>query len=293
MKKKNQSYQIVLNIVFILMCAVIIFPLFLLFSVSFSTESDIVNYGYAVLPKNFTLDAYRYVFQQPASLLDAYKVTILFSVVGTFLSVLLMAMLAHTLSKRGLKGRGAISFAVYFTMLFSGGLVPSYILCTEYLHLNDTIWIYILPSMISPWYTFMIRTFFQGLPEEISESAEIDGASEYTIFFRIILPLSKPVLATVALFTFLGKWNEWYTAMLYINDEKLVSLQYMLQRIMNNIALLQNEQFRGMQMINNQEVPAETVRMAMAVLVAGPALVVFPFFQKYFVQGLTVGAVKG
>lgn len=204
-----------------------------------------------------------------------------------------MAMLAHTLSKRGLKGRGAISFAIYFTMLFSGGLVPSYILCTEYLHLNDTIWIYILPSMISPWYTFMIRTFFQGLPEEISESAEIDGASEYTIFFRIILPLSKPVLATVALFTFLGKWNEWYTAMLYINDEKLVSLQYMLQRIMNNIALLQNEQFRGMQMIQNQEVPAETVRMAMAVLVAGPALVVFPFFQKYFVQGLTVGAVKG
>lgn len=293
MKKKNQSYQIVLHIVFILMCAVIIFPLFLLFSVSFSKESDIVYYGYSVLPKTFTLDAYRYVFQQPASLLDAYKVTILFSVVGTFLSVLLMAMLAHTLSKRGLKGRGVISFAIYFTMLFSGGLVPSYILCTEYLHLNDTIWIYILPSMISPWYTFMIRTFFQGLPEEISESAEIDGASEYTIFFRIILPLSKPVLATVALFTFLGKWNEWYTAMLYINDEKLVSLQYMLQRIMNNIALLQNEQFRGMQMIQNQEVPAETVRMAMAVLVAGPALVVFPFFQKYFVQGLTVGAVKG
>ncbi len=293
MKKKNQSYQIVLHIVFVLMCAVIIFPLLLLFSVSFSSESDIVHFGYSVLPKNFTFDAYRYVFKQPTALLDAYKVTIIFSVVGTVLSVLLMAMLAHTLSKRGLKGRGAISFAIYFTMLFSGGLVPSYILITEYLHLNDSIWVYILPSMISPWYTFMIRTFFQGLPVEISESAEIDGASEYTIFFRIVLPLSKPVLATVALFTFLTKWNEWYTAMLYINDDKLVSLQYMLQRIMQNIALLQNDQLRSMQAVQTQEIPSETVRMAMAVLVAGPALVVFPFFQKYFVQGLTVGAVKG
>ena len=292
MKKKNQGYQIILNIVFVLLCVIIIFPLFLMLSVSFSSESDVVHYGYSILPKTFTTAAYQYVFRQPTALLRAYATTIIFSVVGTFLSVLLMAMLAHTLSKKDLKGRNVISFAVYFTMLFSGGLVPSYILITEYLHLNDTIWVYILPGMISPWYTFMIRTFFQGLPEEISESAEMDGASEYTIFFRIILPLSKPVLATVALFTFLLKWNEWYTAMLYINDDRLVSLQYLLQRIMQNIALMQSDQMQ-MKMVQMQDIPAETVRMAMAILVAGPALVVFPFFQKYFVQGLTVGAVKG
>lgn len=292
MKNKNLTYRIVLHIVFALLCIIIIFPLYLMISVSFSSESDIVNYGYAVWPRNFSLEAYQYVFKQPTALLKAYSTTIIYSVVGTFLSVLLMAMLAHTLSKKNLKGRNAISFAVYFTMLFSGGLVPTYILITEYLHLNDTIWVYILPCMISPWYTFMIRTFFQGLPDEISESAEIDGASEYTIFFRIILPLSKPVLATVALFTFLVRWNEWYTAMLYINDDNLVSLQYMLQRIMQNIAVLQSSQMQS-KLIQMRDIPAETVRMAMAILVAGPALVVFPFFQKYFVQGLTVGAIKG
>ncbi len=179
-------------------------------------------------------------------------------------------------------------------MLFSGGLVPTYILLTQYLHLNDTIWVYILPSLINPWYIFMIRTFFAGIPEEIVESAVLDGASEYKILAVMILPLSKPVLATVALFIFLGKWNCWYEAMLYINDDKLVSLQYLLQRVMNNIKLLQDSSVSNMSnLLSAEEIPSETVRMATAVLVAGPALFVFPFFQKYFVKGLTVGSVKG
>ncbi len=291
MKKRNNWNQILLNVFFVILCAAILFPFLLVVSASLSKEADIVEYGYRVWPKTFDLSAYSYVFKNPASILNAYKVTAIFSFSVMVLGVLLMAMLAFMLSKPELKGKRAISMYIYFTMLFSGGLVPTYILNTSYLHLNDTIWIYILPVLINPWYVFMMRTFFQGIPNEISESAKIDGANEYTIFFRMILPLSKPVLATVALFLFLASWNDWYTAMLYIDNEKLMSLQYMLQRIMKDIQLLQ-EDVRNVAFMD-EEIPAETVRMAMAVVVAGPALLVFPFFQKYFVKGLTVGSVKG
>ena len=177
-------------------------------------------------------------------------------------------------------------------MLFSGGLVPTYILTANYLHLSNTIWVYILTGLISPWYVFMMRTFFNDIPEAIIESALIDGANDFTIFARFVIPLSKPVIATIALFMFLAKWNDWNTALLYITDDNLVSLQYLLQKIMQNIQLIQNSDF-ALNMATGNEIPAETVRMAMVVIVAGPALIVFPFFQKFFVQGLTVGSVKG
>lgn len=290
-KKNNSKSQIILNLVFIIMAAAIIFPFLLVLSVSFSDEKEIVESGYSLIPKVFSLEAYKYIFKKPESVFSAYKVTIMFSLIYMVLSVFLMACLAYMLSKKDLKGRSAISFYVYFTMLFSGGLVPTYILNTQYLHLGDTIWIYILPTLISPWYTFMIRTFFSDIPAEISESAYVDGASDFTILFKIILPLSKPVIAAVSLFMLLAKWNDWYTAMLYINDTKLISLQYLLQKMMDNISLLNQEGMSSFMDVSN--VPAETVRMAMAVIVAGPALIVFPFFQKYFVKGLTVGSVKG
>ena len=181
---------------------------------------------------------------------------------------------------------------MYFTTLFNGGLVPTYILITQYLHLGDNLLVYILPGLISPWYVFMLRTFMQGIPNEMREAVKIDGGNEFVIFFKIILPLSKASLAAVALFVFLGKWNDWYTAMLYINNDKLISLQYMLQRILQNLQLLKEMQNMGLN-VAVEEVPTETVRMALAVLVAGPALFVFPFFQKYFVRGVTVGGVKG
>lgn len=290
-KKNNGNHQIILNIVFVIMAVAIIFPFLLVLSVSFSDEKEIVESGYSLIPKVFSLEAYKYIFKKPESVFNAYKVTITFSLIYMVLSVFLMACLAYMLSKKDLKGRSAISFYVYFTMLFSGGLVPTYILNTQYLHLGDTIWIYILPTLISPWYTFMIRTFFTDIPAEISESAYVDGASDFTILFRIILPLSKPVIAAVSLFMLLAKWNDWYTAMLYINNTKLISLQYLLQKMMDNISLLNQEGMSSFVDVSN--VPTETVRMAMAVIVAGPALIVFPFFQKYFVKGLTVGSVKG
>lgn len=293
--KKKQKYipQIILNILFIVLSSLIILPFLLVVAVSLSNERDILEYGYKLIPMNLDFAAYKYVFDNPTTILNAYKVTAIFSIVSMVLSVLFMAMIAFVLSKRDLKGKSQMSFFLYFTMLFNGGLVPTYILITQYLHLGDNIWVYILPGLISPWYVFMMRTFFTGIPYEITEAAVIDGSSEYRIFLTIILPLSKPVLATVALFTFLAKWNDWNTSMLYINNSKLFSLQYMLQRILKNIELLQMDTSNLNLLKALSEIPSETVRMAMAVVVAGPVLVVFPFFQKYFVKGLTVGSVKG
>lgn len=293
MRKRTLKNQLALNVIFIILCILIVFPLLLVISVSVSSETDIINNGYKLIPEHFDLSAYKYIFKNSQAVMDAYGITILSSVLFTLISVSCMSGVAYMLSKRNLKGNSFFSFYLFFTMLFSGGLVPSYILITQYLHLDDTLWVHIIPGVVSPWYVFMIRTFFQGLPQEILESARVDGANQYTIFFRIVIPLSKSVIAAVSLFMFLGKWNDWNTSMLYINNnERLISLQYLLQRIMQNIKVLQDS---GMdtEMMSDIKVPSETVRMAMAVVVAGPALLIFPFFQKYFVKGMTVGAVKG
>ncbi|MBQ8231815.1 MAG: carbohydrate ABC transporter permease [Lachnospiraceae bacterium] len=294
MKKKSRVTQTILNLTFIIFCSMIAIPFVMLVSASLSSEQDIIDYGYAIFPRSISFEAYKYVFKNPKSILDAYKTTITFSVTQTFLSVLLSAMFAYPLSKPHLRGKKYLNFYLYFTALFSGGLVPSYILQTRYLHLNDTIWVYIIPGLIGSYHVFMMRTFFKEIPYEITESMMMDGASEYTIFFRSIVPLSKPVLATVALLKFLGNWNSWYTTMLYIDNAELYSLQYLLQKILRDIAFLQEHADLSMSMIMDlMDVPTETVRMAMAIVVAGPALVIFPFFQKYFVKGMTVGAVKG
>lgn len=292
MRKQSKIQQLLLILIFPVLCLAVIFPFWLLLSASFSNAGVITAKGYQVWPNPIDFSAYKYVFENPQQILRAYGVTFVFSVVSMVLSVVLMAMVAYPLSKDNLKGRGAINFYLYFTMLFSGGLVPSYLVIAKGLHLNDTIWVYILPSLISPWYVFMMRTFFKGIPGEIMESATIDGASEYRIFAQMILPLSKPVLATVALFMFLGKWNDWNTALIYITKPELYSLQYLLQKIMEDINILKQSQMAG-SIVDISDIPSETVRMAMAVVVAGPALLVFPFFQKYFVKGLTVGSVKG
>lgn len=289
-KKKNQN-QVFLTTCLIVLCVIIVIPFLLVVGISLSNENDVVDYGYRFIPKNLDFSAYEYVFKNPLTIINAYKVTIFYSVTAMILGVLLMSMLAFTLSKPGLKGRNIASFYVYFTMLFSGGMVPGYILISQYLHLSDTILVYIVVGLMSPWYVFMMRTFFQGLPYELTEAAVIDGASEYKILFGIILPLSKPVLATVALNMFLMKWNDWQTSLLYITDETKFSLQYLLQRIMTNLQIMQQDPSIAGYM--QDDIPTETVRMAMAVVVAGPALFVFPFFQKYFVKGLTVGSVKG
>lgn len=277
---------------FTVFCALIIFPFWLLVSASLSDPVALATKGYQVIPNPVDFSSYQYVFKNPDQILRGYGVTFTVSIITMVLGVLFMSMIAYPLTRKKLRGRNAMNFYLYFTMLFSGGLVPTYIIISKYLHLNNTLWVYILPSLISPWYVFMLRTFFAGIPGEIIESATVDGFSEYGIFFRMILPLSKPVLATIALFMFLNKWNDWNTALIYITEPKLYSLQYLLQKIMEDInTIKQNQQVASMMDIS--DIPSESIRMAMAVIVAGPALVVFPFFQKYFVKGLTVGSVKG
>ena len=293
MKKQQDIGQILLTILLAVLACGIIIPFLLILGVSFSNEEDIILNGYKLIPEHFDLAGYRYVLQNPAQILQAYKITIIFSVAGTAITVLFTALIAYPLSRKDMVGRDAINTMLLITMLFSGGLVPTYILNTRYLHLNNTIWIYIIPGMLSAWNVFMMRTFFSQLPDGIVEAAMIDGASQLRIFFTIIIPLSKPVLATIAVMKFVADWNSWYPSLLYIDDHSLVSLQYFLQRMMKNISLIKEMQKEGIDMTGTLTIPAETARMAMAVLVAGPVLFVFPFFQKYFVKGLTVGGVKG
>ena len=290
-KKKIKKSQIVLNIILIIMCIVTLYPLLLCLGVSFSNEQDILREGYKVIPKHFDLSGYKYVLSNPQSVIQAYKVTIIFSVLGTIGMIFCNSLMAYPLSRRDYRLRKFLNFYFYFTCLFGGGLVPTYILYTQYLHLNDTIWVYIIPGLVSAWNIFYIRASFQQIPEEMIESAVLDGASEWRILITFMIPLSKPVLATLALGTFLGKWNDWMTSMLYINDRyELISLQYLLQRIMLNIKLLEQDTSGLVDMTN---IPGETSRMAMMFVVAGPALVIFPFFQKYFVKGMVIGSVKG
>ena len=294
MKKQLVREQIVPIIIVSLLCIAILYPFLMLVSASFSNEKDIIMHGFKLIPEHFDLAAYKVVFKNPKSIIDAYKVTITFSVVGTVLALLIRSSAAYALSSPKLRQKNKFSFYFYFTMLFNGGLVPSYILITQYLHLDDTIWVYILPTLVSPWHVFMLRTFFNNLPSSLHESMRLDGASEYTIFARLVLPLSKPAIATIALMTFLADWNNWNTAMLYINDQELISLQYLLQKIIRDVEFLRNNaQNVGGMDLSGAEVPTTTMQMAMAMIAAGPVLVIFPFFQKYFVKGLTVGSVKG
>ena len=293
MQNKGKLGQIVLNIFFILLSLAYILPFILLISISISSETTIKEFGYTLLPKHIDFEAYRMIFKNPGTILTAYKVTIIFSISSTFLSVLVMTMVAYPLSRKSCVFRKYLSYYIFFTMIFSGGMIPSYIINSKYLHLNDTYWIYILPGLVNAWNVIVIRTFFQGLPEGLVEAAKIDGASEVRIFVKIILPLSKPVIATMCFLTLLTKWNDWNTSLIYIRNEKLYSLQYMLQRILREVEFVKNSVDNGNTLVNTKNLPTEGVRYAMALIAAGPMLVIFPFFQKYFAQGLTVGAIKG
>ncbi|MCC3375919.1 carbohydrate ABC transporter permease [Cohnella sp. REN36] len=285
--------KILIHLVLILFGILCIIPLISIISVSLSDETTILKNGYSLLPQGLNLHAYAYVLYKPVQLLNALKVSLLVSVFGTVVSLLVSAGISYVLSREDYKYKNKLSFYVFFTMLFNGGLVPTYMLISKYLHLKNTLWVLILPYLAIPWFILILRTFMQKIPHSIIESCMIDGASELRIFFRIILPLAKPGLATVGLFTLLQYWNDWWLSLLYIEKESLVPLQFMLYRMINNIEFLTRSTNMMPPGMNNVVVPAETARMAMAILAAGPMLAVFPFFQKYFVSGLTVGAIKG
>ncbi|MBC8543794.1 MAG: carbohydrate ABC transporter permease [Clostridia bacterium] len=296
--KKGYRYKIVIHLFFILMCLTFVVPMILVISISFSSEASVtaVGAGYSLIPKEFSLEAYQLAFANPKTVTYGYIVTISQSFLGTFLSCIVMGMVAYPLSRSNFAYKGVITFIVFFTMLFGGGMIPTYIVYTQFYGLRDNFLVYILPGLAGgAYYTLIVRTFFKGLPESLFESAKIDGARELTIFFRIAVPLSKPVFATVAFMMLVAKWNDFQTSMIYITNQNLYTLQYLLQRILNEAQYLNglmSNPIPGVD-VSQFKQPAETLRYAMCVIAAGPMLLIFPFFQKYFATGLTIGAVKG
>lgn len=292
-EKRNEKTALWVHIFFIFIAVICIVPFMVIVSASFSDEIDLAYYGFKVLPKKVDFTAYAYLFKNPSTIVNAYIVTIIITAVGTFFGVLFMSMASFALARKNFAFKSLLTFYIFFPTLFSGGMVPSYIINTQYLHLTDSLLALILPTLINIFHVIMIRTFFAQLPESLFEAAKVDGASEFKMFFGIALPLSKPVIATVAFLSALAKWNEWYNAMLYIRDETLVPLQYMLQRMMNNIQSLLDSMQYAPSMVDITSLPGENLRMAMLVVAIGPMMLIFPFFQKYFTRGMTVGAVKG
>ena len=291
--KKAKRFQFWINVVLILITLSIVLPFILVFISSLTDENTLIRNGYSFFPEKFSFYAYSYIIRQGEKILRAYGITIFVTIVGTAANLAMSSLLAYPLSIKKLPYRRAITFFVFFTMLFNGGLVPSYILISNWLNLKDSIWALVLPGMAGAWHVLMFKTFFMSIPTALIESAKIDGAKEFKIFYKIVIPLAKPAFACIGLFLLLQAWNDWYNSLLYIEDETKVELQYLLISLMKNIEKLSNPD--SMQALNgaNQKLPTLNSRMAMCVVAAGPILVVFPFFQKYFVKGLTVGSVKG
>ena len=293
--KKGQRYKIFIHLLYICISLMYIFPLMLVVSASFSSEAALARDGFSLLPREFTTEAYKAAFANGKRVLRAYGVTISFSVIGTIVTLLSAGLTSYAISRPYFAYRKFVTKVVFFTMLFSGGSISGYIITTKYYHLGNTFWVYIAGALCGgAWNILMMRSFIQGIPDSLFESAKIDGASERVNFFRIAVPLSKPVLATVGFLTLVGNWNNWYTSLIYIRDSKLFSLQYLLQEILNNAKMIQEMSKKAVTIHGGMSnVPTESMKYALCVIAAGPMLLAFPFFQKYFVKGTTIGAVKG
>ncbi|MCR4618691.1 MAG: carbohydrate ABC transporter permease [Lachnospiraceae bacterium] len=290
MSKGERLYSFIVYLIAGVFCIFCIYPFTIILGSSFETEANFAKYGFSIIPRDFTTQAYKVVLGDP-QIYRAYAVTIFTTVVGTLFSLLMTILMAYPLSLKKLKYRNVITFFTYFTMLFSGGLVPTYLLISRTLGLTNSIWVLILPVAFSAWNMLLLRNFFAGIPKELSESAYIDGAGDFTVLWQIILPISKPGLATIGLFYALSYWNQWFNAMLYIDDSKLFPLQYLLMRMLRNMDAMK-EMARTVG-ISVGEVPANSLRMATTVVVIGPIVLLYPYAQKYFTSGMTVGAIKG
>lgn len=292
-KRHDRIVSCFLHLFFILLSFVFIVPILSVVFIAFTSEQSISSQGYPFFFREFDTTAFKYILDNPGTILNSYKVTILVSFGGTFLYLIVASMAAYVISRRDFRWAQKITFFFFFTMLFNGGLVPSYILIANTLHLKNTYAALILPSLCNVWYLMMLKTFMRDIPTEIIESARIDGAGHGTIYLRFVLPLSKPALATVGMLTLLDFWNSWQPAMLYISDKDKYPLQYMLQVMLRNIMEILKDMQNNVALGGMTSIPSESTRMAMCILAVGPMLFIFPFFQKYFTRGLTVGAVKG
>lgn len=287
----SKVFYVICYAIVILVALVCLIPFLLLISGSFTSEQFIRFNGFSLIPGEFSTEAYQIIFKTPERILRAYGVSILITVVGTFLGLFLTALTAYVISRKDFKYRNVLSFFFYFTTLFNGGMVSTYIFYIRYLHLQDSLWALILPGMFNVFYLLIMRTFVNTIPFALVESAKLDGAGEWRIFFTIILPLLKSGLATIGLFLALGYWNDWYNAMLYMKTETRYPLQYMLYSIQQQTqALASIASQAGIQVAN---LPSNSLKLAMAVVATGPIVIVYPFVQRYFIAGIAVGSVKG
>ncbi len=287
----NVAFNI-LMVVLSLMCVV---PIIYVFMISISSEESIAKFGYKFIPETFSAKSYEFLWMRRGEILNALWVSFEVTAIGTAMGVALTTLMGYVLSRREHKLNGFFTIVVFIPMIFGGGMAASYVVNMNILHLGNTIWALILPLCVSSFNVTIARTFFRTtIPDSIIESAKIDGASQWTVFGKIVLPISKPVLATIGLFLAFGYWNDWYQSSLYISERSLLSLQALLNSINNDIEFLTKNPAAGMTVADlRAAMPTEGFRMAIAVVVAVPIACVYPFFQKYFISGLTVGAVKG
>ncbi|BAK81220.1 carbohydrate ABC transporter permease [Candidatus Arthromitus sp. SFB-rat-Yit] len=283
------------NLLFIILSALCIIPFIFVVIISFTSEQSLQLNGYQFWPSEWSLDAYKYIFTSGSNILNAYGITILVTVTGTFLGLVIMTTYAYALSRKNFAYRNFFTKLIFIPMLFSGGMVASYLVVTRFLGLKNNLLALILPLCVSSFHIIILRTFFKTtVPDAIIESAKIDGASEWFLFLKIVLPISLPAITTIALFLTLGFWNDWFNAMLYIDNNSLMPLQYLLVKLEKSIEFLTNNSSSlGITAVEQaSKLPKDTIKMAIVVISTLPVICAYPFFQKYFVSGLTVGAVK-
>ncbi len=298
MKKSKdiKLFNIISYTVISIVALICLIPFLMVIIGSFTSESEIIANGFSFFPKELSVEAYKTALKEPIAILKAYGVTASLTIIGTAIGLFIVAMTAYVLQRKDFKWRNKVSFFFYFTTLFSGGLVPWYILMVKYLGLKDSYLSLLLPPMLSVFNIIIMKSYMGGIPQALTESAKIDGAGDFTIFTKIILPLAKPALATIGMMIALGYWNDWYNSMLFINNENLYSLQYYLYKIVNNIEAYKTilaQAGGGAALGSTINMPSESLKMALTIIVTGPIILVYPFIQKYFVSGVTIGAVKG
>jgi putative aldouronate transport system permease protein len=284
-----ERLAIILITVFSILC---VFPFLLIIGTSFSSEAVVRIKGFTIIPEDFSLEAYKMIFKSGKILLGSYVVTILMTLIGTVVGLSIIAMTGYALQRRDFPYRNGISFFIYFASLFSAGLAPYYLIMVQAYHLKDNYLAVLLPLLMSPWLIILMKNYVKSIPYEITESGKIDGAGDFRIFAELILPMLTPALATIGLFLALGYWNEWYQSSLFLSARIVYKpLQYMLYQIINQVAYLKNSVASSF--VTFTDFPQETLKMATAVIATGPIILVYPFAQKYFISGITVGAVKG
>ena len=285
--------KILIYFIVLLVSLFCLLPFIMIVTGSISNEQDIAKYGYTLLPKHIDLISYRVLLLDIKSIANSYKISMIVTIAGTLASLLVNTMMAYAISRKTLKYRKALSVYALITILFNGGMVPWYIVCVNYLHLKDKLIALIIPYLANAWYIFLLRNFVQTIPDAMHESAKIDGAGEYTIFFKIILRLMTPALATVGLFTALGYWNDWWLGLMLIDKTQLQPLQLLLRAIVSNIMFLKASTNAAAMQALIVTLPSEGIKMAICVITIGPIIFLYPFLQKYFVKGIMIGAVKG